>query len=501
MLRVQDEYGLRQFAGGLSGTGNRMPVAYLKRVLAVHLISVLAIMLLATAGSAYAQTRTISFRNMHTNETLTVEYMRNGRHVSDAMQKINHILRDWRRNESIRMNPQLIDLIYEVHQATGSSEPINVVSGYRSPVTNAALRRRSSGVARNSQHILGNATDLYFPDVSVAKIREVALRFERGGVGYYPSSGRPFVHIDVGRVRHWPRMSPQQLARVFPDGNTQHIPSNGRPLPRTAPSTEILTASVDSAAPSSGSSEQTVAPAPDQGTIVVASASPVGNNAIIRASARENDVTALAQNTGRFRIGSLFGADSQATSILDDSQSAAPENSDEPPIVIDIAALQVPVSRPSSLDAGTDIPVQAQFQLANLLLPASRPEYTASIAPANAGGRPAGQTDQVGRLILASLPGPDSAANAYSNSGMSHYHDAHLDYRQPVMNDLVTTDRAEGMSFASFVAPDPTNLRDLATVGSGAVALSFTSGRLGNAAANRVFEGPAVRALQVAFAS
>ena len=470
-----------------------MPVAYLKRVLAIRLMTMLVIFLLASEGTAFAQTRTISFRNMHTNETLTVEYMRSGRHIPDAMQKINHILRDWRRNESIRMNPKLIDLIYDVHQATGSSEPINVVSGYRSPVTNAALRSRSSGVARNSQHILGNATDLYFPDVSVAKIREVALRFERGGVGYYPRSGRPFVHLDVGNVRHWPRMTPQQLARVFPDGNTQHIPSNGRPLPRTAPSTEIRTTSVDTAAPSAATSpsQQIVTPTPDAATIVVANTR----------SSNGNDVTALAQDTGRFRIASLFGADSQATSIAENTQSASPDTSDEPPITIDVAALQVPVSRPVSGDANTNIPGQAQFQLAALLLPSSRPEYTASIAPANSANRRAGQTDELGQIILASLPGPGSASSPYSNSRMPQYHETQLNYHQPVVDDLVTTDRAEGMSFASFTAPDPTNMRELVVVGSGAIALSFTAGRLGNAASNRVFEGPAVRALQVAFAS
>jgi uncharacterized protein YcbK (DUF882 family) len=474
-----------------------MPVAYLKRVLTINLIFVLAFILLASASTAYAQTRTISFRNMHTKEELTVQYMRNGRHIPDAMQKINQILRDWRRNESIRMNPDLIDLIYEVHEATGSTEPINVVSGYRSPVTNAALRGRSNGVARNSQHILGNATDLFFPDVSVAKIREVALRFQGGGVGYYPTSGQPFVHIDVGRVRHWPRMSPQQLARIFPDGNTLHIPSNGRPLPRTAPSTEILTASLDASAPARSTDQQVVTPTPASDPIIVASLPTSGREFdTARTLGSDNDVTALAQNTGTFRIGSVFGRDASATS-LEGPPSEPPVVSGEPPIAINIAGMQMPVSRPDTLDAGTG--TTAEFQLAGLTVPASRPEYSA-----NAVGdvRTAEQSDPVGQIILASLSEDDHVGGA-SGNGFSgaQYYGARLDYRQPVVNDLVTTDRAEGMSFASFTAPNPENLRDLTTVGAGAIALSFTDGRLGNAAANRVFEGPAVRALQVAFAS
>ncbi len=494
-----------------------MPVAYLKRVFTIHFISVLAIVLLATASTAYAQTRTISFRNMHTKEELTVVYMRAGRHIPDAMQKINQILRDWRRNESIRMNPKLIDLIYEVHEATRSREPINVVSGYRSPVTNAALRRRSSGVARNSQHILGNATDLFFPDVPVSKIREVALRFQQGGVGYYPTSGQPFVHIDVGRVRHWPRMSPQQLARIFPDGNTLHIPSDGRPLPRTAPSTEILTASIDatteSSAPSSSVARQVVTPIPDSDSIVVASiSSPGGGTTAARASRNESDVTALASNSGTFRIGSVFGRDASATSIEGgpregprgsprEGPPAEPATTpNERPVTIDIAGLQVPATRPALLDVGTG--TQPGFLLAGLSLPASRPEYTAAIPPANGTGLPAGQPDPVSQILLASLSAQEPEGGAYGNGfGAGQYHSTRLNYHQPVVNDLVTTDRAEGMSFAIFTAPNPDNLRDLATIGSGGIALAFTAGRLGNATANRVFEGPAVRALQVAFAN
>jgi hypothetical protein len=105
-----------------------------------------------------------------------------------------------------------------------------VVCGYRSPATNAMLRHRSAGVARFSQHMLGRAMDFYIPGVDLEHLREIGLRLARGGVGFYPTSGSPFVHMDTGSVRMWPRMTHEQLVRVFPDGKTVQIPSDGKPL-------------------------------------------------------------------------------------------------------------------------------------------------------------------------------------------------------------------------------------------------------------------------------
>ena len=93
------------------------------------------------------------------------------------------------------------------------------------------LRRRSKGVAKNSQHMLGKAMDSSFPACRSTKLRDIGLRMQVGGVGYYPTSGSPFVHMDIGNVRHWPSMSRQQLVRVFPNGKTLHVPSDGKPLP------------------------------------------------------------------------------------------------------------------------------------------------------------------------------------------------------------------------------------------------------------------------------
>ena len=128
------------------------------------------------------------------------------------------------------MDPHLIDLVWEVHRDVGAKSAIQIVCGYRAPVTNAMLRRRSSGVAQQSQHTVGKAIDFYIPDAKLDDLRAAGLRLQRGGVGFYPSSGSPFVHIDVGSVRHWPRMTHDQLARVFPDGRTVHVPSDGQPL-------------------------------------------------------------------------------------------------------------------------------------------------------------------------------------------------------------------------------------------------------------------------------
>jgi uncharacterized protein YcbK (DUF882 family) len=180
---------------------------------------------------AEGDTRTISLHHIHTDEDITITFKRDGRYDEAALEKLNWFLRDWRRAEQTRMDPHLIDLIWEVHRETASHEPVWVVCGYRSPETNAMLRRRSEGVARFSQHMLGHAMDFYIPGVPLEQLRVIGLRLQRGGVGFYPTSGSPFVHMDTGGVRHWPRMTREQLVRVFPDGRTVHIPTDGRPLP------------------------------------------------------------------------------------------------------------------------------------------------------------------------------------------------------------------------------------------------------------------------------
>lgn len=181
---------------------------------------------------ANGDTRTISLIQEHTKESGTFTFKRDGRYDRAVLDQLNWLLRDWRENEPIKMDPRLFDVVWEAQRSIGSSQPLRVVCGYRSPKTNGMLRRRSAGVAEHSQHTLGKAMDFFMTDASIDDIRAAGVRMQRGGVGWYPRSGSPFVHLDVGSVRTWPRMTEQQLARLFPDGKTVHLPSNGRPMAR-----------------------------------------------------------------------------------------------------------------------------------------------------------------------------------------------------------------------------------------------------------------------------
>ncbi len=185
-----------------------------------------------TPLAAKAETRSLKLYYVHTGEKAEIVFKRDGKYDQAGLKRLNVFLRDWRRNEPTNMDPRLFDLIWSVYRNSGSREYINVVSAYRSPATNNMLRSRSpdSGVAKNSQHTLGHAMDFYLPDVNLAKLRAIGLKQQVGGVGYYPRSGSPFVHMDVGNVRHWPRMSRSELMALFPDGKTMYIPSDGKPL-------------------------------------------------------------------------------------------------------------------------------------------------------------------------------------------------------------------------------------------------------------------------------
>jgi uncharacterized protein YcbK (DUF882 family) len=167
-------------------------------------------------ATANGDTRSLTLRHTHTNEKVTITYKVNGRYDDEALKKLNQVLRDWREDQATSMDPHLLDLIWDVYREVEATEPIAIVCGYRSPGTNAMLRRRSSGVAQFSQHMLGKAMDFYIPGVSLEKLREAGLRASRGGVGFYPSSN--FVHLDTGSVRHWPRMPEAEIAKVMAKG-------------------------------------------------------------------------------------------------------------------------------------------------------------------------------------------------------------------------------------------------------------------------------------------
>jgi uncharacterized protein YcbK (DUF882 family) len=219
----------------LTGLGRRFNLLSVQK--AACQAGAAALLLLMGAGSVHDatasnETRTLSFHHTHSGEDLTVTFKRNGRYDEAALKTLNHFLRDWRSQDQTDMDPHLFDIIWEVYRDVDGKQPIQIVSAYRCPSTNSMLRHRSahSGVARYSQHMLGHAMDLYIPGVPLEQIRFAGLRLQRGGVGFYPTSGSPFVHLDTGNIRHWPRMTHDQLVKVFPDGKTVHIPTDGVPL-------------------------------------------------------------------------------------------------------------------------------------------------------------------------------------------------------------------------------------------------------------------------------
>jgi len=227
------------------------------RFLLAAMISISLIMPQAVVPAAAASERAIYLYYTHTKETARIVFKRNGNYVQSGLNELNYFLRDWRRNEPTKMDPRLFDLVWEVYQAVGGTQPINVVSAYRSPATNEMLRAKSSGVAENSQHTRGNAMDFFIPGVPLARLRATAMKKQVGGVGYYPTSGSPFVHLDTGSVRAWPRMTRAQLKDIFPDGKTMHVPTDGKPLSQQGYQTALAEWKKCHAYPCNGSSSGT----------------------------------------------------------------------------------------------------------------------------------------------------------------------------------------------------------------------------------------------------
>jgi uncharacterized protein YcbK (DUF882 family) len=148
-----------------------------------------------------APERRLSFHNLHTGENLDLAYWVQGEYVPESLAEINHVLRDHRNDQVAAIDPRLLDLLNRVDVALGSSQPFQVISGYRSPASNRMLSEHSDGVAKHSLHMEGKAIDIRIPGVRLADLRRTGLMLQGGGVGYYPASD--FVHLDVGRVRTW----------------------------------------------------------------------------------------------------------------------------------------------------------------------------------------------------------------------------------------------------------------------------------------------------------
>jgi uncharacterized protein YcbK (DUF882 family) len=155
----------------------------------------------AEAASAIGTERRLAFVHTHTRETLDLVYAGVAGYQAQSLTKVNEFLRDFRTSEVHVIDPKLLDLLHALAKSMKSTEPFHVISGYRSPRTNSALRAHSNGVAKYSLHMEGKAIDIRVPGLALDRVRDSALGLARGGVGYYPDSN--FVHVDTGRVRVW----------------------------------------------------------------------------------------------------------------------------------------------------------------------------------------------------------------------------------------------------------------------------------------------------------
>jgi uncharacterized protein YcbK (DUF882 family) len=145
--------------------------------------------------------RSLSFVHTHTGEALTTTYFQNDNYLAPSLERINHLLRDFRTDEVHSIDPAVLDILFDLQAKAKHEGPFEVISGYRSPQTNAALRRQSSAVAEHSLHMEGRAIDVRLRGFPTVRLRDIAIALHRGGVGFYAASD--FVHVDNGRVRAW----------------------------------------------------------------------------------------------------------------------------------------------------------------------------------------------------------------------------------------------------------------------------------------------------------
>ena len=351
---------------------------------------------------ANGDTRTIHLHHTHSGESIQATFRVNGQYDPAVLAKLNHFLRDWRNDDMIKMDPRLFDTVWETYRESGSQEPVHIVSAYRSPQTNAMLRRRSKAVAEFSQHMLGKAMDMHYTDVPMSRVREIAMRLQRGGVGYYPTAGTPFVHLDVGNVRAWPRMSHDQLARLFPDGKTVHLPTNGQPLARYDEARAELEGRGGASMPSmaqvqsrgffatlfgGGEEEETAAPAPRGGP---------RSRVATYVENRNQPRAAIAPSYGDDSSASFFLAEANRSPVIQQAERNLPRGATymAPAAAPALTAAPAPPARPTEAIAlqspqiaafdprASDAPVpprrpseapQGQLATLNMPLPPTRP--------------------------------------------------------------------------------------------------------------------------------
>ena len=447
---------------------------------------------------ANGDTRTLSFHHMHTGESLSVTFKRDGRYDEAAIKKLNWFLRDWRRDEPTTMDPHLFDLLWEVNRELKGGSPITIISAFRSPQTNAMLRTRGRGVAQFSQHMIGKAIDFYIPGAELSDLRAIGLRLQRGGVGFYPTSGSPFVHLDTGGVRYWPRMTRDQLAKVFPDGKTVHIPSDGKPMPGYALALAEIEARGGTLGPTalaargdadSGDPDRPVA---EEGRLKRMFAAIFGRND------EDADEKEAGVRSNRTRLPTATVVTSTPVAASNGKPAAtAPAKST---VVASLApALQGPQLQWNSGPAG----IPAGQSASVLPLPRPRPadieEVTASLPPAITGStpeRPEGQALAYAEATAGPKFGPLPPAHARiarrPEPQPARVFERHADAAQ-APNVLLGTTMVEFV--AEMRHPDLVTLRGLVEPVRAALRVRFGSDSI-EAPATVSFSGPAVVALQ-----
>lgn len=153
------------------------------------------------SATALAEPRRVSLFNLHTGDRFSDAYWRQGNYIPDAMAAIQHVMRDFRSNQTHDIDARLLDQLHQLNSLVGAAEPYQIISGYRSPTTNAMLHANSDGVAAHSLHMDGRAIDIRMAGVDLPRLRDAALSLRAGGVGFYQASD--FIHVDTGRVRRW----------------------------------------------------------------------------------------------------------------------------------------------------------------------------------------------------------------------------------------------------------------------------------------------------------
>jgi len=344
---------------------------------------------------ANGDTRTLSFEHAYRKDSLTVTFRVNGSFDRAALAKLNHFLRDWRNDAQTNMDPRLFDVLWEAQRSAGASGAVIVLSAYRSPHTNAMLRARSRAVANNSQHMHGKALDFRFQSANMHRVREVAIKMQRGGVGWYGGSG--FVHLDVGSVRAWPRMSYDQLARLFPNGESVHIASDGRTLPGYERARAMVSAR-------NGSYVPTLAQTREKSFLARLFGWDEGDEAD-QAQARTARRAAPAVTAASSAPAPAAGADNNSAAAFFRADAARREASEQPaPQVAAAPARPAPVAAaPAAAVPAATVPAAARApvettppraaQIARAPLPPRRPSQ-AQIELAAARNAPAAETDE-----------------------------------------------------------------------------------------------------------